>query len=102
AAGGAPFPHTAAPPRTAVGETLKALRGRFPKRRLIAVYEPRSATSRRRTFQNEFADAFAHADEVIVGRLFDPTKIPEDERFDPAKLALDLHRSGTKAAYIPE
>ena len=61
---------------TAVRETLKALRKRFPKRRLIAVYEPRSATSRRKTFQNEFAEAFAHADEVIVGRLFDPVEDP--------------------------
>ena len=87
---------------TAVRETLKALRRRFPKRRLIAVYEPRSATSRRRTFQTEFVDAFAHADEVVVGKLFDPAKIPPDERFDPEKLALDLHRSGTKAAYVPE
>jgi UDP-N-acetylmuramate: L-alanyl-gamma-D-glutamyl-meso-diaminopimelate ligase len=87
---------------TAVRETLLALRKRFPKRRLIAVYEPRSATSRRRTFQGEFAQAFAHADEVIVGRLFDPQKIPKDERFDPEKLALDLHRAGTQASYLPE
>jgi UDP-N-acetylmuramate: L-alanyl-gamma-D-glutamyl-meso-diaminopimelate ligase len=87
---------------TAVRETLKALRKRYPKRRLIAVYEPRSATSRRKTFQAEFAEAFAHADEVIVGRLYDPSKIPVTERFDPERLALDLHRSGTKAAYIPE
>lgn len=87
---------------TAVRETLKALRRRFPKRRLIAVYEPRSATSRRKTFQSEFAEAFAYADEVVVGRLFDPGKIPPEERFDPEKLALDLHRSGTKASYIPE
>ncbi|HEY4243702.1 MAG TPA: GNAT family N-acetyltransferase, partial [Kofleriaceae bacterium] len=87
---------------TAVRETLKSLRRRFPKRRLIAVYEPRSATSRRRTFQAEFVGAFSHADEVIVGKLFDPAKIPPNERFDPERLALDLHRSGTKAAYIPE
>jgi UDP-N-acetylmuramate: L-alanyl-gamma-D-glutamyl-meso-diaminopimelate ligase len=87
---------------TAVRETLKALRKRFPRRRLIAVYEPRSATSRRKTFQAEFVDAFAHADEVIVGRLFDPSKIPPDDRFDPERLALDLHRSGTKASYTPE
>jgi UDP-N-acetylmuramate: L-alanyl-gamma-D-glutamyl-meso-diaminopimelate ligase len=87
---------------TAVRETLKALRRRFPKRRLIAVYEPRSATSRRKTFQTEFADAFAHADEVIVGRLFDPTKIPAEDRFDPERLALDLHRAGTKASYTPD
>jgi UDP-N-acetylmuramate: L-alanyl-gamma-D-glutamyl-meso-diaminopimelate ligase len=87
---------------TAVRETLKSLRKRFPKRRLIAVYEPRSATSRRKTFQSEFAEAFAHADEVIVGRLFDPSKIPAAERFDPERLALDLHRGGTKAAYTPD
>ena len=87
---------------TAVRETLRALRKRFAKRRLIAVYEPRSATSRRRTFQVEFAEAFAHADEVVVGRLFDPSKIPAGERFDPERLALDLHRAGTKASYTPE
>jgi UDP-N-acetylmuramate: L-alanyl-gamma-D-glutamyl-meso-diaminopimelate ligase len=85
---------------TAVRETLKALRRRFPKRRVIAVYEPRSATSRRRTFQDEFAEAFAHADEVIVGKLFDPTRIPKDERFDPERLALDLHRFGTRASHL--
>jgi UDP-N-acetylmuramate: L-alanyl-gamma-D-glutamyl-meso-diaminopimelate ligase len=87
---------------TAVRETLRALRKRFPKRRLIAVYEPRSATSRRKTFQVEFAEAFAHADEVIVGRMFDPGKIPATERFDPERLALDLHRAGTKASYTPD
>jgi UDP-N-acetylmuramate: L-alanyl-gamma-D-glutamyl-meso-diaminopimelate ligase len=87
---------------TAVRETLKALRKRFPKRRLIAVYEPRSATSRRKTFQAEFAEAFAYADEVIVGKLFDPTKIPAEERFDPERLALDLHRGGTTAVYSPD
>jgi UDP-N-acetylmuramate: L-alanyl-gamma-D-glutamyl-meso-diaminopimelate ligase len=87
---------------TAVRETLKGLRRRFPKRRLIAVYEPRSATSRRKTFQAEFADALAHADEVIVGKMFDPTKIPAEDRFDPERLALDLHRAGTKATYLPE
>ena len=87
---------------TAVRETLKGLRRRFPKRRLIAVYEPRSATSRRKTFQAEFADALAHADEVIVGKMFDPTKIPAEDRFDPERLALDLHRAGTKATYLPD
>jgi UDP-N-acetylmuramate: L-alanyl-gamma-D-glutamyl-meso-diaminopimelate ligase len=87
---------------TAVRETLRALRGRFPKRRIIAVYDPRSATSRRRTFQAEFAQAFSLADEVVVGKLFDPSKIPETDRFDPEKLALDLHRIGTKASYLPE
>jgi UDP-N-acetylmuramate: L-alanyl-gamma-D-glutamyl-meso-diaminopimelate ligase len=87
---------------TAVKETLRALRHRYPQRRLIAIYEPRSATSRRRTFQDDFVPAFSHADEVIVGKLYDPTRIPKEERFDPEKLALDLHRGGTTASHIPE
>ena len=87
---------------TAVRETLRALRRRYPQRRLIAVYEPRSATSRRRTFQEEFVPAFAHADEVIVGKPYDLSKIPKEERFDPEKLALDLHRGGTTASHIAD
>ncbi|MEZ4358533.1 MAG: GNAT family N-acetyltransferase [Kofleriaceae bacterium] len=87
---------------TAVRETLKALHKRFPRRRTVAIYDPRSATSRRRTFQHEFVQAFAHADEVVVGKLFDPSKIPEEERFDPERMALDLHRGGTPASYIPD
>ena len=87
---------------TAVEETLKALRKRFPRRRLVAVFEPRSATSRRKLFQREYAKALAHADSVVVGRLFDPSRIPEDERLDPEKLAGELHGSVTKATYIED
>ncbi len=87
---------------TAVRETLRALRERFAKRRLVAVYEPRSATSRRSTFQAEFAEAFALADEVVVGKHVRPEQDPPDERFDPERLALDLHRAGTQASYLPE
>src|SRR5262249_31950411 len=44
---------------TAVQQTLTALRRRVGRGKLVAIYEPRSATSRRSTFQTEFADAFA-------------------------------------------
>lgn len=85
---------------TSIALTIQGLRKRFAGRRITAVYEPRSATSRRKTFQREFAAAFAHADSVIVGRLYAPDKIPPEERFDPARLAIDLHSNGTKAAHI--
>lgn len=87
---------------TAIAETLRALRQRFPRRRLLAVYEPRTATSRRKTFQREYADALALADMAVIGRLYDPSKIPADQRFDPERLAADLHRKGTTAAYIED
>jgi UDP-N-acetylmuramate: L-alanyl-gamma-D-glutamyl-meso-diaminopimelate ligase len=84
---------------TAVQETLKALRKRFPKRRVVAVFEPRSASSRRKTFQREYTQALSYADAVVVGRLYDPSGIPEDERLDPQRLALDLHNNRTPASY---
>ncbi len=87
---------------TAITETLKALRRRFPGRRLLCAYEPRTATSRRKTFQREFVEAFKHADVLAVGKLYDPSRIPEEERFDPQLLALDVHRGGVKASYIPD
>jgi UDP-N-acetylmuramate: L-alanyl-gamma-D-glutamyl-meso-diaminopimelate ligase len=85
---------------TAVARTLLGLRRRFRGRRVVALYEPRSATSRRSTFQSEFAAAFAHADAVVVGPLHDPSRIPPEERFDPERLARDLHQRGTSATYL--
>ena len=86
---------------TAVARTLLGLRRRFRGRRVVALYEPRSATSRRSTFQAEFAEAFAHADAVVVGPLHDPSRIPPEQRFDPERLARELHQRGTQASYLP-
>jgi UDP-N-acetylmuramate: L-alanyl-gamma-D-glutamyl-meso-diaminopimelate ligase len=85
---------------TAIDETLKGLRQRFPGQRLLAVFEPRTATSRRKTFQDELVDALVHADGAVIARLYDPARIPADERLDPARLAMDLRARGTQAAYI--
>ena len=46
---------------TAVRETLRALKLRYPDRNLVAVFEPRSATSRRKVFQKDYAEAFGEA-----------------------------------------
>jgi UDP-N-acetylmuramate: L-alanyl-gamma-D-glutamyl-meso-diaminopimelate ligase len=75
---------------TAVRETLAGLRKRYGQGKLVAVFEPRSATSRRNIFQQEFAEALASADEVIVAPLWSPDGIPAEKRFDPEKLAADL------------
>ena len=87
---------------TAVMETLKALRKRFPGQRVLAIYEPRSATARRKTFQAEYVEAFVHADRVVIGRPYDLSTIPAEQRLDPEKLALDVHRRGTQAGYVDD
>ncbi len=87
---------------SAIALTLEGLQRRFSGRRLVAVYEPRTATSRRKTFQQEFAAAFANADELVVGGLYAPDNIAQEERFDPERLALDVHQDGTPATCIQD
>jgi UDP-N-acetylmuramate: L-alanyl-gamma-D-glutamyl-meso-diaminopimelate ligase len=87
---------------TAVEGTLAALRLRYPGRRLRAVFEPRSNTSRRRVFQREFCEALSRADEVVLAAVFakpgDP--IPPDERLDPADIVHALGARGMDARTI--
>ncbi len=85
---------------TAVRATIASVRGRFGQGRLIAVYEPRSATSRRAVFQSDFVEAFAKADEVVVAAVDHPEKAPEGDRFDAERLAADLRRRGVPARHI--
>lgn len=81
---------------TAVEKTLAAIRGRYPKRKLWAVFEPRSNSTRRNHFQAAYAQAFANADQVFLGPVHRVEDIPADERFDAQKLVADL-----KAQNIP-
>ncbi|MDZ7315863.1 MAG: UDP-N-acetylmuramate:L-alanyl-gamma-D-glutamyl-meso-diaminopimelate ligase [candidate division KSB1 bacterium] len=85
---------------TAVKETLAALRAQHPNRRIWALYEPRSATSRRNVFQNEFVDAFQDADVILAAPVHRPDKAPADQLFSSAKLAEDLRRRGKEARYL--
>ena len=53
---------------TAVKETIRAVRKGYPDRRLVAVFEPRSNTSRRKDFQELYVEAFDSAHQVILSR----------------------------------
>ena len=86
---------------TAVHETLSALRTGYPGRRVWAVFEPRSASSCRRVFQDDFAKAFGAADEIVLAAVFRST-LPEAERLSAEQLVNDLSRQGRHARHIPE
>jgi UDP-N-acetylmuramate: L-alanyl-gamma-D-glutamyl-meso-diaminopimelate ligase len=85
---------------TAIRETLGALKGRHGPGKLIAAFEPRSATSRRSVFQQDFVRALAMADEVVLAPLYAPEKVPEGERLDVEKLASDLRSQEIPARVI--
>jgi len=72
---------------TAVRETLRGLRNRYPSRRLIAVFEPRSWSSRLAVFQDEYATAFMDADYVLLASVFDSQKaLEKGKTLDTRKL----------------
>jgi UDP-N-acetylmuramate: L-alanyl-gamma-D-glutamyl-meso-diaminopimelate ligase len=85
---------------TAVEETLRAVRDAAPGQRLWAIFEPRSASSCRRVFQDDFARAFGGADEVVLASVF-RSSLPATERLSEAKLVEDLSRQNVHARHLP-
>lgn len=85
---------------TAITETLKALRTRYPGRRLWTILEPRSNTMRRNVLQAELANSLAAADEIVVAGVFKSDAIPEAERLDISAVMKELTRNGRNARVI--
>jgi UDP-N-acetylmuramate: L-alanyl-gamma-D-glutamyl-meso-diaminopimelate ligase len=85
---------------TAVRLTLDGLRQRYGTRRLWAVFEPRTNTSRRSVFQQDYAESFDAADRVIVAAVDHPERAPEGQRFSPERLVADLLARGRDARFI--
>ncbi|MDD5140669.1 MAG: UDP-N-acetylmuramate:L-alanyl-gamma-D-glutamyl-meso-diaminopimelate ligase [Verrucomicrobiales bacterium] len=87
---------------TAIRETLKALRIKYPHEKIWAVFEPRSNTTRRNVFQTELAGSFADANAVVVSEVARLEQISAGERLNPEKLMQDLKAAGKDAAYLPD
>ncbi|HPW45885.1 MAG TPA: Mur ligase family protein [bacterium] len=85
---------------TAVKKTIESVRQRFGARRLWAIFEPRSNTSRRNFFQNEYSEAFSEADRILIAHPYRENDIPAHERLDVEKIASSLHRMGKDAHSI--
>lgn len=75
---------------TAVVETISAIRGRYPKNRLIAVFEPRTHTSMRKVFQKTYTRAFDLADIICIRSPSMLHKVPQNQQLSSQKLVDDL------------
>ncbi|WP_413557056.1 UDP-N-acetylmuramate:L-alanyl-gamma-D-glutamyl-meso-diaminopimelate ligase [Bdellovibrio sp. HCB209] len=82
---------------TAVRETVKGIQKKYPGRKVFSIFEPRSATSRRKVFQQDYVEAFKGSHEVMLAKAFDQTKIDEANRFSSHELVADLKSSGVTA-----
>ena len=86
---------------TAVTGVIGGARARFPGRRLVAVFEPRSYTAQRREFQEAYRDALGGADRVVVAGLFRPERYDAGTGLDPDALARSISDDGVHASHIP-
>jgi UDP-N-acetylmuramate: L-alanyl-gamma-D-glutamyl-meso-diaminopimelate ligase len=87
---------------TAVKETIEGIRQRFPDRRLWAVFEPRSNTSRRNIHQAEYAGAFDQADVVMIRLPEAHDKVPMDQQLDVAAIVERIRKRGIEASALED
>jgi UDP-N-acetylmuramate: L-alanyl-gamma-D-glutamyl-meso-diaminopimelate ligase len=84
---------------TALVQTLRAIRAQYPARRVWALFEPRSNTTRRNVFQRELAESLALADGVYITRVDRIHELPEHERLNPDQMIATLRQLGKPAEY---
>jgi UDP-N-acetylmuramate: L-alanyl-gamma-D-glutamyl-meso-diaminopimelate ligase len=87
---------------TAVLGTIAAAHARFPGRRLWALFEPRSNTAGRKMFEEEYAEAFAQADALVVAPVFHAQRLGPDNQIDRAALVRRFSAGGARPAFAPE
>jgi UDP-N-acetylmuramate: L-alanyl-gamma-D-glutamyl-meso-diaminopimelate ligase len=86
---------------TAVRETLRALRSKYKQNRLVAVFEPRSWSSRLSVFQADYAKAFEAADYVVIASVFDGSRVTEKGRaLDTNELIEAISKQGKTALVL--
>ena len=82
---------------TAVKVTVEAIQKKYPNKKVISVFEPRSATSRRKMFEKDYVDAFSGSHEVVLSEPFNQTNIVEAERLSSDRIVEALSVKGVKS-----
>ncbi|MDO8947905.1 MAG: UDP-N-acetylmuramate:L-alanyl-gamma-D-glutamyl-meso-diaminopimelate ligase [Desulfocapsaceae bacterium] len=82
---------------TAVRETLGALKDAYAGQRLVTVFEPRTNSSRRSIFQQDYVSAFDASDLILIRKPLPLANVPEADLFSSSQLASDLRARGLDA-----
>jgi UDP-N-acetylmuramate: L-alanyl-gamma-D-glutamyl-meso-diaminopimelate ligase len=85
---------------TAVYETLRAARQRWPGRRLWGLFEPRSITAGRKFFEADYERALAAADCVVLAPVFHAGRFEPDQLIDREKIRRALEARG-RNVFLP-
>ncbi len=82
---------------TSIRSVLKEMKKKYSEATVWAVYEPRSATSRRSIFQDDLPQAFFAADKTIIKQPYKLDSIPENEQIDIKKVLQIIKNEGKDA-----
>jgi UDP-N-acetylmuramate: L-alanyl-gamma-D-glutamyl-meso-diaminopimelate ligase len=85
---------------TAIKETLDAVKQKYPLHRIVAVFEPRSWTTRKKLFQDEYPKSFAPADYVILAPIFESFRLTADDQLSVPQVIEALRAQGKQAFEI--
>lgn len=86
---------------TAVRETLRGARQRFGQRRIWAIFEPRTASAKRKVFESLYYTAFDDADRIVLAPLHRPDKVAAEERLSVEAIVAHLQQRGKSATILP-
>lgn len=87
---------------TAVRETVAAIRQAYPGKRVWAVFEPRSNTSRRKVFQQPYVEAFSGADRAILCQVTARSNDTSDNLIDVSELGREIESAGVPCSVLPD
>jgi len=87
---------------TAVRETLKALKDAYAEQRLITVFEPRTNSSRRAIFQQDYVNCFDASTLTFIREPVPLDNIASSDLFSAKQLAMDLQQRGLQAESCPD
>ncbi len=87
---------------TAIQLTLEGIKEAYPGQRIWAIFEPRSATCKRKVFEDRLPKSFTPADLVIIADLFAPDKIDPKDRLNPELVVENINNDGGDAYFIPD
>jgi len=84
----------------AVEVTIDAIKGKYPKEKILVVLEPNSATARSAIFQKEFSHSLLKADVVIMAKPEKSTTVAGMKDLDCLQIVEDLIKRGKNAQVV--
>ncbi len=85
---------------TAVAETIKAIKNKYPNQKIWAIFEPRSNSSKRDIFQKAYELCFSEADHVILSDVFMPEKVKDGKILNVDKIIEHIQIAGKSAQHF--